>query len=114
TRPMRPSSHRRWSSPACTSTASAATAPARPSCTRTCCALPRCSSSTSRSAATDVTVFDSVGFALEDYSALRLLRDIARELGLGETIDLIPALADPKDLFGQLGALPARVTPLAA
>lgn len=50
----------------------------------------------------EITVFDSVGFALEDYSALRLLRDRAAELGLGETIGLIPALADPKDLYGHL------------
>jgi ornithine cyclodeaminase len=49
-----------------------------------------------------VTVFDSVGFALEDYAALRLIRDLARGLGLGTPVDLIPALADPKDLFAQL------------
>ena len=52
--------------------------------------------------ASEITVFDSVGFALEDYSALRLLRDRAAELGLGEQIPLIPALADPKDLYGHL------------
>jgi ornithine cyclodeaminase len=49
-----------------------------------------------------VTVFDSVGFALEDYSALRLLRDAAAELGLGAPVALIPDLADPKDLYGHL------------
>ncbi|MBT9501292.1 MAG: ornithine cyclodeaminase [Burkholderiaceae bacterium] len=49
-----------------------------------------------------VTVFDSVGFALEDFSALRFLRDSARELGLGSQVALIPEMADPKDLFGQL------------
>jgi ornithine cyclodeaminase len=48
------------------------------------------------------TVFDSVGFALEDFSALRWLRDSARELGLGATTELVPALTDPKDLFGQI------------
>ncbi|MEY8879570.1 MAG: ornithine cyclodeaminase [Leptothrix sp. (in: b-proteobacteria)] len=60
---------------------------------------------------TEVTVFDSVGFALEDFAALRWLRDSARELGLGETIDLIPQMADPKDLFGELGlaATPAAI-----
>jgi ornithine cyclodeaminase len=57
-----------------------------------------------RRAADEITVFDSVGFALEDYSALRLVRDCARELGLGREADLIPALADPKDLFGHLVA----------
>ncbi|MBB5014319.1 ornithine cyclodeaminase [Rehaibacterium terrae] len=56
----------------------------------------------------EITVFDSVGFALEDYSALRLLRDCAGELGLGETIGLIPALDDPKDLYGHLLAEPVR------
>ncbi|MFG6468944.1 ornithine cyclodeaminase [Roseateles sp. BYS87W] len=49
-----------------------------------------------------VTVFDSVGFALEDFSALRLLRDVSLQLGLGAPLNLIPQMADPKDLFGQL------------
>lgn len=51
-----------------------------------------------------VTVFDSVGFALEDFSALRFMRDAALSLGLGEQIALVPNLPDPKDLFGQLSA----------
>jgi ornithine cyclodeaminase len=55
-----------------------------------------------RQSADEVTVFDSVGFALEDYSALGLMADLARELRLGETVDLIPALPNPKDLFAQL------------
>ncbi|NCT82107.1 MAG: ornithine cyclodeaminase [Comamonadaceae bacterium] len=50
-----------------------------------------------------LTVFDSVGFALEDFSALRLLRELSQQLGLGTELDLIPRMADPKDLFGQLG-----------
>ena len=49
-----------------------------------------------------ITVFDSVGFALEDFSALRFMRDAATELGLGQPIALIPELADPKNLFGVL------------
>lgn len=44
-------------------------------------------------------MFDSVGFALEDYSALRYLADQAAALGLGEPLPLIPALANPRDLF---------------
>jgi ornithine cyclodeaminase len=55
-----------------------------------------------RDTAEQLTVFDSVGFALEDFSALRLLRDCAHELGLGRRLDLIPEAADPKNLFGQL------------
>ncbi len=54
-----------------------------------------------------VTVFDSVGFALEDYAALRLMAELALDLGLGQPLDLIPALADPKDLFSQLQPAPA-------
>jgi ornithine cyclodeaminase len=62
-----------------------------------------------RRAASDVTVFDSVGFAIEDFSALCVLRDAARELGLGEPVALIPDMADPKDLFGALRAGAAMV-----
>lgn len=53
-----------------------------------------------RSNDSEVTVFDSVGFALEDYSALRYMRDLAVELNMAETISLIPSLDNPKDLFG--------------
>jgi ornithine cyclodeaminase len=58
--------------------------------------------------AAEITVFDSVGFALEDFAALQLMAALAAEMGLGQAIDLIPALADPKDLFGELalGAAP--------
>jgi ornithine cyclodeaminase len=52
-----------------------------------------------RSSDSQVTLFDSVGFALEDYSALRFMRDSARALGLGQGLSLIPELANPKDLF---------------
>lgn len=55
-----------------------------------------------RDRVTQVTVFDSVGFALEDHSALRFMHDSASEEGLGERLDLIPALADPRNLFGSL------------
>jgi len=51
---------------------------------------------------TQWTVFDSVGFALEDFSALRWLRDSAHALGLGVPTELVPPLDDPKDLFGQI------------
>lgn len=54
---------------------------------------------TGRRDADQVTVFDSVGFALEDFSALRFMLETATELGLGERIELIPQLDDPKNLF---------------
>ncbi|MBT2325186.1 ornithine cyclodeaminase [Variovorax paradoxus] len=46
-----------------------------------------------------VTVFDSVGFALEDYSALRLIHALALQQGAGQDIALVPPAGDPKDLF---------------
>jgi len=48
--------------------------------------------------ARSVTLFDYVGFAVEDFSALRYLRDLTAMQS--RDIDLIPELADPKDLFG--------------
>ncbi|MDF3933483.1 ornithine cyclodeaminase, partial [Pseudomonas citronellolis] len=53
-----------------------------------------------RQSAEQITVFDSVGFALEDFSALRWLHDAARQRGIGRMIDLVPRPQDPKNLFG--------------
>lgn len=53
-----------------------------------------------RTRADEVTVFDSVGFALEDYSALRYLYQQAQARGLGVDVELVPT-DDPKDLFGR-------------
>jgi ornithine cyclodeaminase len=59
----------------------------------------------------DVTIFDSVGFALEDFSALRYLRRIHQEeLGSQPQIDLVPDLEDPKNLFALLAAGPAAAS----
>ena len=52
-----------------------------------------------RQSAEQVTVFDSVGFALEDFSALRYLRDVAEARDIGTKIDLIPEPSNPKDLY---------------
>jgi len=59
-----------------------------------------------RRSADEVTVFDSVGFALEDFSALSVLYEAAGRLGLGQDIDLVAAPANPKNLFGLLGGAP--------
>jgi len=70
-----------------------------------------------RTSDAQVTVFDSVGFALEDYSALRFLRDAASQLGIGQWVSLIPELADPKDLFSLIRPAldsPASASPRAA
>ncbi len=62
-----------------------------------------------RQSAQQVTVFDSVGFALEDYSTLRYVLAQVEQRGLGVALELVPAADDPKDLFSQLrsGAAPA-------
>jgi ornithine cyclodeaminase len=55
-----------------------------------------------RQHAEEVTLFDSVGFAIEDYSALRYVLDVARTLNIGSDIQLVPQLQDPKNLFSLL------------
>ncbi len=61
-----------------------------------------------RSAPDEVTVFDSVGFSLEDFSALCLVHGEAEKRELGEVLDLMPQDRDVKDLYGLLQS--ARVT----
>jgi ornithine cyclodeaminase len=63
-----------------------------------------------RARADEVTIFDSVGFALEDFSALRyLLRIHQEERGQQAQVDLVPDLDDPKDLFALLAAPPPGI-----
>ena len=59
-----------------------------------------------RTHADEITLFDSVGFAIEDFSALRLLRELALETGLYQEIDLLAGPGDPRDLFGVLAVAP--------
>jgi ornithine cyclodeaminase len=63
-----------------------------------------------RTSPTAITVFDSVGFAIEDFSVLRLLRDLAKETGVGSSIDLIAAPENPKDLFSLLHSIDVKET----
>ena len=49
-----------------------------------------------------ITLFDSVGFAIEDFSALRYVRDQIAETGLFQPLDLLADPDDPRDLFGML------------
>jgi ornithine cyclodeaminase len=46
-----------------------------------------------------ITIFDSVGFAMEDFSALTYVHRVATELNEGIEIELVPTLDDPKNLF---------------
>ena len=57
-----------------------------------------------RTDADQVTVFDSVGFAIEDFSALRYVRDRVVGTQYAQEIDLVADPDDPKDLFGLVGA----------
>lgn len=50
-----------------------------------------------------ITIFDSVGFAIEDFSALCFMRDLAEEKGLTEELDLLAIPDNPKNLFGMIG-----------
>lgn len=50
----------------------------------------------------EVTIYDSVGFALEDYAALRLVYELANEYNIGQDLGIIPPIADPKNLISVL------------
>ena len=52
-----------------------------------------------RQSTEQITVFDSVGFALEDYSALRFVYEQALQLNIGTDVELVPEASNPKDLF---------------
>lgn len=49
-----------------------------------------------------ITVFDSVGFAIEDYSALRYVREKIEGTGFFENLDIIADPDEPRDLFGMI------------
>jgi len=49
-----------------------------------------------------ITLFDSVGFAIEDFSALRFVRDLLPKTGHFEKLDMLADPDDPRDLFGMV------------
>ncbi len=49
-----------------------------------------------------ITLFDSVGFAIEDFSALRYIRDQLADTGLYQELDMLADPDDPRDLYGML------------
>ena len=55
-----------------------------------------------RSAERQITLFDSVGFAIEDFSALRYLRDQLDRTEHFVQLDLLAEPDDPRDLFGMI------------
>ncbi|HQT47530.1 MAG TPA: ornithine cyclodeaminase [Acidocella sp.] len=55
-----------------------------------------------RKSAQQITLFDSVGFAIEDFSALRYVRDQVLQTPFFEKLDLLADPDDPRDLFGMV------------
>jgi len=55
---------------------------------------------TGRSNADQITVFDSVGFAIEDYSAMRFLYDSVQGTDYVDEIGLLAEPQDPRNLYG--------------
>lgn len=49
-----------------------------------------------------ITLFDSVGFAIEDFAALRYIRDLLPRTGHFEKLDLLADPDDPRDLYGMV------------
>lgn len=65
-----------------------------------------------RASANDVTVFDSVGFALEDYAALRWLHAAALARDAGRYVELVAMPPDPRDLYGWMMDAEGASSPL--
>ncbi|MBB5042956.1 ornithine cyclodeaminase [Shinella fusca] len=55
-----------------------------------------------RRSADQITLFDSVGFAIEDFSALRYVREKIAEHGMFTELDLLADPDEPRDLYGML------------
>ncbi|SMO46522.1 ornithine cyclodeaminase [Ruegeria faecimaris] len=49
-----------------------------------------------------ITLFDSVGFAIEDFSALRYIQSAVRGTDYYEPLDMLADPDDPRDLYGML------------
>jgi len=52
--------------------------------------------------AKQITLFDSVGFAIEDFSALRFVHERIEGTAFFEPLDMLADPDDPRDLFGML------------
>ncbi len=53
-----------------------------------------------RTSDNQITLFDSVGFAIEDFSALRTIRELIKGTEFFEELDLLADPDDPRDLYG--------------
>ena len=55
-----------------------------------------------RTSAQQVTLFDSVGFAIEDFSALRYIKSAIQNTPYSIELDMLADPDDPRDLFGMV------------
>ena len=58
--------------------------------------------SAGRTSSRQITLFDSVGFAIEDFAALKYVREKIDLLDCSSSLDLIADPDDPRDLYGML------------
>ncbi|MGB0507864.1 MAG: ornithine cyclodeaminase [Pikeienuella sp.] len=61
-----------------------------------------CGEVAGRTSASQNTLFDSVGFAIEDFSALRYIKQALESEGLFENLDMLADPDEPRDLYGML------------
>jgi ornithine cyclodeaminase len=57
---------------------------------------------TGRTSSKQITLFDGVGFAIEDFAALRYVHDRVKGTSFVQNLDMIADPDDPRDLFGML------------
>ena len=50
----------------------------------------------------EITLFDSVGFSVEDFSVLRLVYELSLKYNLGEELEFVPPLSNPKNLISAI------------
>jgi ornithine cyclodeaminase len=55
-----------------------------------------------RTSAAEITLFDGVGFAIEDFSALRYVHNKIKGTAFYDDLDFVADPDDPRDLFGML------------
>ncbi len=58
--------------------------------------------------AREITLFDSVGFAIEDFAALRYVHGKLEGTDFFQPIDMLADPDDPRDLYGMLQRAAAR------
>ncbi len=55
-----------------------------------------------RESESEITIYDSVGIGLEDYSVLRFTYELTKRYEVGQELNLTPILANPKNLISVL------------